>query len=90
MRTSLFEWAKEEGLTHKELAQKLGYSERQLYRIRDGHWPVSEAFMARVVLKLGNWARSLFFDEVSLKTDKTSVLERESHDDSEQSQEGDK
>ncbi len=77
MRTSLFEWAKGEGLTHGELADKLGYSERQLYRIRDGHWPVSEGFMARVVLKLGDWARVLFFDDVSLENDGSSVVPQE-------------
>lgn len=77
MRTSLFEWAKDAGLTHRELAQRLGYSERQLYRIRDGHWPVSEGFMARVVLKLGDWARVLFFDDMSLTTDETSVPTQE-------------
>lgn len=64
MKTRLFEWAEEQGLTLEELAEKTGYSTRHLYRIRDGEWPVTETFMARIILRLGEWARSLFFDEM--------------------------
>lgn len=72
MRTRLFDWAIEQGLSLAELAEMLGYSERQLYRIRDGEYPVTEVFQARVVLRLGDWARSLFFDGVSEDSDTTT------------------
>jgi transcriptional regulator with XRE-family HTH domain len=72
MKTRLFEWAKEQRLTLEELSEKTGYSTRHLYRIREGEWPVTEAFMARVVLRLGEWSRSLFLEPVSDETDDTS------------------
>jgi transcriptional regulator with XRE-family HTH domain len=61
MRTTLFAWAEAQGLSVEELAQKVGYSVRHLLRIRKGEWPVTEAFVGRVVLRLGDWARCLFF-----------------------------
>ena len=51
------------------LAARLGYSERHLRRIRDGDWPVTKAFAGRVVLALGDWARSLFFSGVIINLD---------------------
>lgn len=65
MRTRLFEWAAERGLSIADLSDRLGYSERHLYRIKNNEWPVTEEFEARVVLRLGNWARDLFLPDVS-------------------------
>ena len=71
MQTRLFEWARERGLTVHDLAPMLGYSERQLYRIRDGYYPVTEEFMGRVIYRLGDDARSFFFETVSELADTT-------------------
>lgn len=64
-QTRLFDWATEQGLTMSELARRIGYSRRHLYRIRSGQTPITEEFVARVVLRLGERARSLFFCDVS-------------------------
>jgi len=69
MRSTLFEWAEHEGIRMADLAERLGYSERHLWRIKAGDSPVTQQFMARVVLHLGEWARSLFLPEVSVDTD---------------------
>ena len=74
METRLFEWAKEEGLTMGDLAERLGYSERHLIRIRDGEWPVTDSFAGRVVLRLGESARSLFFASMSDDSDTLSDM----------------
>lgn len=59
---AFFTWAKEErGLNITQLAALLGYSERHLYRIRDGHTTNLVNFEARVVSRLGADA-GLFFD----------------------------
>ena len=63
MKTRLFEWAKEQGLSPQQLSTRAGYSERHLYRIKTGEWPVTEDFMARIVFRLGDWARELFYEE---------------------------
>ncbi len=60
MRTTLFEWADAQGLTLESLSQKMGYSTRHLRRIRDGEYPITKPFMARVILQLGPWAKCLF------------------------------
>lgn len=65
MRTKLFEWAEKQNLDLEYLAKKIGYSERHLKRIRDEGFPVTEEFQARVVLRMGDWARALFLPEVS-------------------------
>ncbi len=65
MRTKLFEWAERQGFGIADLAGMTGYSERHLLRIRDEGFPVSEAFQARVVLRMGDWSRSLFLPSVS-------------------------
>lgn len=63
MRTRLFEWAEENGLSVRDLALRTGYSWRQLYRARaDQEHYVTPAFRDRIVGRLGPWARSLFFD----------------------------
>ena len=80
MQTRLFEWASEHGLTVHDLAPMLGYSERQLYRIRDGHYPVTEVFMGRVIYRLGEDARSLFFAGASELADKVSEVEYDTAD----------
>lgn len=77
MRTRLFEWAEERGMSVKELAEMLGYSWRQVYRISIGEYPVTEAFVGRVVLKLGDWARSLFFTDVSEDSDRMAEVSDE-------------
>lgn len=69
MRTTLFEWAEEQGLSLSELGDKLGYSERHLRRIREGEYPLNDAFVAQVVFRLGEWARALFLSSVSENTD---------------------
>lgn len=71
MRTTLFDWAAQKGLTIADLAACLGYSERHLLRMRDGEYPVNEQFAGRVVLRLGDWARSLFLPAASVASDKT-------------------
>jgi len=72
MRTRLFEWATEQKLSMGELATMTGYSRRQLERARR-RGAVPQEFQARVVLKLGDWARSLFFPEVSHDNHTVSV-----------------
>ena len=69
--TTLFEWAKDQGLSIEALADRLGYSARHLYRIQAGVQPVTDAFVGRVVLRLGEWARSLFLVTVSENSDTT-------------------
>ena len=78
MDTSLFEWAKDEGLDMKELATRVGVTWRHLYRIRKGEYPVTENFRARVIFRLGDWARDLFFESVSQKRDETTQEEEAS------------
>lgn len=74
MRTTLFEWAEAQGLSLDDLAEKLGYTTRQLYRIRAGEYPVTETFAGRVILRLGEEARGLFFcDETSVENDTSAV-----------------
>jgi hypothetical protein len=68
VETRLFEWAEQQGLSQGALARMTGYSERQLRRVRDGR-PVSEHFQATIVLRLGDWARSLFLPSVSQERD---------------------
>lgn len=65
MQTTLFDWAQQANLSLEDLAEMTGYSVRHLYRIRDGDWPITEAFIGRIVLRLGDWARSLFFSATS-------------------------
>ena len=72
-RTKLFEWAKEQGMTLKKLSEITGYSVRHLMRIRDGEWPITEAFIGRIVLRLGDEARSLFFLEPMHENDTLKV-----------------
>lgn len=62
--TGLFDWARDQGLTVEALAERLGYSARHLYRIQAGEQEVTDAFVGRVVLRLGEWARELFPDAV--------------------------
>jgi transcriptional regulator with XRE-family HTH domain len=66
--TGLFDWARDQGLSVEALAERLGYSARHLYRIQGGEQPVTDAFVGRVVLRLGEWARELFPDAVWKKT----------------------
>jgi len=75
VNTSLFEWAKDEGLSMKELAARVGVTWRHLYRIRNGEYPVTANFRARVIFHLGDWARDLFFDSVSQQRDETAQEE---------------
>lgn len=72
MNTSLFEWAKDEGLSMKELAARVGVTWRHLYRIRNGEYPVTANFRARVIFHLGDWARALFFGQESENSDVVS------------------
>jgi len=72
VKTSLFEWAKNEGLSMEALGERLGLSWRHLYRVRSGEYPVTENFRARVVYRLGDWARRLFFGSVSEQSDGTA------------------
>ena len=60
-----FEWAADKGLSMADLGQKLGYSERHLWRLKAGDYPITEGFKARVVYAFGDDARSLFLDTVS-------------------------
>lgn len=70
MKTKLFEWAKNNGYSLKELAVLTEYTERHLERIEAGEYPVNKAFRSRIIYSLGDWARSLFLAEVSLTDDK--------------------
>ena len=72
MRTRLFDWAEKQGLELTDLAQMTGYSERHLLRIKSGEYPVNDAFRGRVVLALGDWARSLFLPGMSEHSDTVS------------------
>lgn len=77
MRTTLFEWASKQGISMRELSRMTGYSERHLYRVwkNPGQF-LNQGFADRVVGRLGEWARSLFFDaSVSPKeTDRLGVI----------------
>lgn len=56
-----FDWVKrEKGLNITQLAALLGYSERHLYRIRDGETTNLVNFEARVISRLGKGAASFF------------------------------
>lgn len=72
MKTTIFEWAERQGYTLQDLAKMTGYTDRQLRRIKNGYLPVSEAFAGRVILRMGEWARSLFLYSVSDKSDISS------------------
>jgi hypothetical protein len=62
MRTTLFEWASEQGISMRRLARMTGYSERHLYRVwKEPGKFLNQGFADRVVGRLGEWARSLFF-----------------------------
>jgi hypothetical protein len=58
--TKLFTWAAAQGLTMNELARLTGYSRWHLAKIKNNRYPVTETFVSRVVLRLGEWSRSLF------------------------------
>lgn len=73
MQTTIFEWAKERGISRSKLARKLDYSYVQLYRIATGRYPVTKSFMSRVILVFGESARSLFLDSVSADTNISCV-----------------
>lgn len=60
-----FEWARDQGYSMADLAKRLGYSERHLYRIKNGEYPVTRAFQARVVFEFGADTRGLFLPEVT-------------------------
>lgn len=79
--TGLFEWARGQGMDPEttegmaRLAVVTGYTARHLYRIYGGHYGVSERFAARVIYRLGDWARSLFSaPTASEEADKESAL----------------
>ena len=72
METRLFEWAQEQGIDLDQLSAMLGYSTRQLYRIKNGEYPVTDSFRGRVILALGDVARSLFLTSVSENLDRVS------------------
>ena len=69
METRLFEWAEEQGIDLDQLSEMLGYSTRQLYRIKNGEYPVTDSFRGRVILKLGDVARPLFLTPESENSD---------------------
>lgn len=69
IRTRLFDWAQGQGLGLAELSELTGYSERHLMRIRDGHYPVTDSFRGQVILRMGDWARSLFLPQMSDTSD---------------------
>lgn len=69
MQTRLFEWAEGKGISMETLSEMVGYSARQLYRIRNGEYPITEGFVARIALRLGKEGRALFFDGVSENSD---------------------
>lgn len=61
MQTRIFEWWKGQGRTLRELAERLHYNYRYLCALHQGHYPITESFMARCVMHLGDHVRSLFF-----------------------------
>lgn len=64
-----FEWAKQEkGLNMTQLAAILGYSERHLYRIRDGATTNLENFQSRAVRRLGVEVERFFLPAVTVDT----------------------
>ena len=68
MRTTLFEKYVDSGqMTMTELARRVGYTPVYLSWIRHGHRPVTEAFIARVCLRLGRDIGDLFFEDVPEK-----------------------
>jgi hypothetical protein len=77
MKTTLFDWAEKNGYGLVALGKLLGYSARHLRRVRDGEQPVTPAFAGRVVLVLGEWARSLFLDPMPLDSNETVLLGQE-------------
>jgi len=44
-----FAWAKQQGLGLNELASLLKYTDRHIRRIRDGEYPMTTGFHARVI-----------------------------------------
>lgn len=71
-KTTLFEWARAQGWSRTELARRLGYSRRHLLRIEEGEQEITDQFIGRVVLRLGEEARSLFFRSVSQNSDEVA------------------
>jgi hypothetical protein len=64
---AFFDWAKrEKGLSITQLAAVLGYSERHLYRIRDGETNNLENFEARAVRRLGSEVEQFFLPTVTV------------------------
>jgi len=75
MRTRLFEWAQENGLSIRDLARRTGYSWRQLYRARANQERyVTPVFKDRVIGRLGPWAQSLFFDPSASSNEQDCAL----------------
>jgi len=64
-----FVWASQKNLSIAQLAERLGYSERQIYRLRDGVTSIHKGFIARAVMEFGDEVRPLFFDSASVKAD---------------------
>jgi hypothetical protein len=75
METRLFEWASSQGISTEKLAEMLGYSARHMYRLKASPKDVPEALAARTVLRLGDWARSLFLPSVSVENRHDGTIE---------------
>ena len=73
MQTRLFEWAEGKGIGMEELSRLTGYGWRYLYAVKSGEVPVTRAFRERVSYRLDLPESSLFFDSVSVKSDRTAV-----------------
>ena len=73
--TNLFEWAEGKGLDIPALAKALGYSERHLYRVKGGDYPVTRGLICRVVFVFGDDARSLFLPDASVINDDTAIVQ---------------
>lgn len=60
-----FDWADAQGLTMRELARRLGYTERHLYRIKNGETQDTRNFQAHVIVEFGDDVRSFFGHRVT-------------------------
>lgn len=67
-----FTWAAQQNMTLADIADRLGYSERQVYRLRDGDTRQHRSFQARAIAEFGDAVRPLFLDSASVVTDNSS------------------
>ena len=69
-QTTFFEWAAKMGFSIKYLAKRMRYSDRHLRNLKNGYYPITHNFEARVLATFAEEhpeVRHLFFHPVALE-----------------------